>query len=147
MSIKNRFHRPTALGWRDVLVLLRFEHGAGSFVCELGLHLRPLLDFDRRHGARARHAEFDPLFRGKADAAREATIAALVRLGSERLATAMAETELEAIVEEIRVGGDPALVQVVAELVGLARGTRARRWPTSNRFSLGRLPPISADFF
>lgn len=43
--MKNRFMEPTFLGYRDVLVLLRFEHGAGSFVCELGLHLRPLRGF------------------------------------------------------------------------------------------------------
>ena len=56
VGLKNRFRSPTFLGYRDVLALLRFEHGAGSFVCELGLHLRPLLDFDRRHGCRDLYA-------------------------------------------------------------------------------------------
>ena len=119
VGLKNRFRSPTFLGYRDVLALLRFEHGAGSFVCELGLHLRPLLDFDRRHGCRDLYAEFEPLLRGKAPAAAAATVGALRRLGADVLANAMAENELEAIVESVRAGDDAALIGVVADLAEL----------------------------
>jgi len=121
VGLKNRFRSPTFLGYRDVLALLRFEHGAGSFVCELGLHLRPLLDFDRRHGCRDLYAEFEPLLRGKAPAAAAATVGALRRLGADVLANAMAENELEAIVESVRAGDDAALIGVVADCVEINR--------------------------